>query len=189
MFAPHAATAGIARLSVTLAGPSDLPDAERVMRGVLESDLGGYRPRWHQDLDNLEAAYLCRPGSALLVARYEGELLGTAAVRPCELASPPNPGWLAERYNQSDVCQLVRVWVSGRGRRRGLGRALVVHAVAWSAGPGGYGRVYLHTDAGVPGAEAFWRSLPVREVHDSRPDPFNCVHFEIDAEALLRRAG
>jgi GNAT superfamily N-acetyltransferase len=188
MFAPQAATVGTAQLRVTLAESPDLPDAELVMREVLESDLGGYRPQWHQDLDNLEAAYLRRPRSALLVARLGGELLGTAAVRPCELASPPNPGWLAERYDQSDVCQLVRVWVSGRGRRRGLGRALVEHAVAWSTGPGGYGRVYLHTDAGVPGAEAFWRSLPVREVHDSRPDPFNCVHFEIDTEALLHHA-
>src|ERR1700722_12570612 len=111
MLASQAVTAGTAQLSVTLAEPADLPDAERVMREVLGSDLGGYRPQWHQDLDNLEAAYLRRPGSALLVARLAGELLGTAAVRPCELASPPNPGWLAERYNQSDACQLVRVWV------------------------------------------------------------------------------
>jgi len=184
-----AATVGTAELSVTLAELSDLPEAEHVMREVLESDLGGYRAQWHQDLDNLEAAYLRRPQSALLVARHGAELLGTAAVRPCELASPPNPRWLADRYNQPDVCQLVRVWVSPRGRRRGLGRALVEHAVAWSTGPGGYRRVYLHTDAGVPGAEAFWRSLPVREIHDSRPDPFNCVHFEIDAEALLDRVG
>jgi GNAT superfamily N-acetyltransferase len=189
MSALQAAPVGTAKLSVTLAEPPDLPDAKRVMREVLESDLGGYRPQWHRDLDDLEAAYLRRPRSALLVARLGGELLGTAAVRPCELASPPNPGWLAERYNQPDVCQLVRVWVSGRGRRRGLGRALVKQAVAWSTGPGGYRRVYLHTDAGVPGAEAFWRSLPAREVHDSRPDPFNCVHFEIDTEALLHRAG
>jgi GNAT superfamily N-acetyltransferase len=189
MSARQAANASPPQLTVTLAEPSDLPDAEQVMREVLESDLGGYRPRWHRDLDHLEAAYLRRPGSALLVARHEGELLGTAAVRPCELASPPNPGWLAERYSQPDVCQLVRVWVLKRGRRRGLGRALVEQAVAWSIGPGGYRRVYLHTDAGVPGAEAFWRSLPVREVHDSRPDPFNCVHFEIDAGALLHRAG
>lgn len=189
MLASQAATAGTTQLRVTLAEPADLPDAERVMREVLESDLGGYRPQWHQDLDNLEAAYLRQPRSALLVARLGGELLGTAAVRPCELASPPNPGWLAERYNQSDTCQLVRVWVSCRARRRGLGRVLVEHAVTWSTGPGGYSRVYLHTDAGVPGAEAFWRSLPSREIHDSRPDPFNCVHFEIDAETLLYRAG
>jgi hypothetical protein len=49
--------------------------------------------------------------------------------------------------------------------------------------------VYLHTDASVPGAEAFWRSLPTREVHDCRPDPFHTVHFEIDADALLRAPG
>jgi GNAT superfamily N-acetyltransferase len=188
MLGSQAAAAGPAQLSVTLAGPADLPDAERVMREVLASDLGGYRPQWHHDLDNLEAAYLRRPRSALLVARLGGEMLGTAAVRPCELASPPNPGWLAERYNQSDACQLVRVWVSCQARRRGLGRVLVEHAVAWSTGPGGYSRVYLHTDAGVPGSEAFWRSLPAREVHDSRPDPFHCVHFEIDAKTLLCRA-
>jgi GNAT superfamily N-acetyltransferase len=189
MFARLAAAAGTTQLSVTLAEPSDLPEAERVMRGVLDSDLGGYRPQWHHDLDDLTTAYLRRPRSALLVARHDGEMLGTAAVRPCDLASPPNPAWLAERYNQPDVCQLVRVWVAGRGRRRGLGRALVEQAVAWSTGPGGYGRVYLHTDAGVPGAEAFWRALPTREVHDSRPDPFNCVHFELDVDALLPRAG
>jgi GNAT superfamily N-acetyltransferase len=188
MCASQAATAGAGQLSVTFAVPQDLPDAGRVMREVLENDLGGYCPQWHRDLDNLEAAYLRRPRSALLMARLGGELLGTAAVRPCELASPPNPRWLAGRYNQPDVCQLVRVWVSARGRRQGAGRALVTHAVAWSTGPGGYRRVYLHTDAGVPGAEAFWRSLPAREVHDSRPGPFNCVHFEIDAETLLRRA-
>lgn len=188
MSEPLAAAVGTAQLSVTLAQPHDLPDALRVMREVLESDLGGYRPQWHQDLDDLEGAYLRRPRSALRLARHEGELLGTAAVRPCELASPPNPSWLAERYNQADVCQLVRVWVSGRGRHRGLGRALVEHAVAWSTGPGGYRQVYLHTDAGVAGAEAFWRALPTREVHDSRPDPFNCVHFEIDVEALLNLA-
>jgi GNAT superfamily N-acetyltransferase len=157
------------------------------MRSVLAADLGGYDPRWHQDLDRLAAEYLDPVRSALLVARCDGEVLGTAAVRPCELASPPNPAWLAERYNQSDVCQLVRVWVLSRGRRRGIGRALVEQAVAWSTGPGGYRRVYLHTDAGVPGAEPFWRSLPSQEVHDCRPDPFNCVHFELDVEALLHR--
>jgi GNAT superfamily N-acetyltransferase len=176
---------GESTVSIACAAQTDLAEAERVMRDVLERDLGGYRPQWHQDLDDLEAAYLYRPGSTLLVARNAGEVVGTAAVRPCELACPPNPAWLAARYNQPDVCQLVRVWVCGRARRRGVARALVKRAVTWSTGPGGYRRVYLHTDAAVPGAEAFWRSLPTREVHDSRPDPFNCVHFEIDVVALL----
>ncbi|HEY6794090.1 MAG TPA: GNAT family N-acetyltransferase [Kineosporiaceae bacterium] len=175
-------------LIVTQAGPEDRADAERVMREVLDSDLGGYRPEWHSDLDHLSATYLERSRSTLLVARHGSEVLGTAAVRPCQLASPPNPAWLVEEFNRPDVCQLVRVWVPARNRRRRVGRTLVEHAVAWSTGPGGYRRVYLHTDAGVPGAEAFWRALPTREVYDARPDPFNCVHFEIDVPALLRPA-
>jgi GNAT superfamily N-acetyltransferase len=176
-------------LIVKLAAPGDLVEAEAVMRDVLRADLGGYRPQWHRDLDDLEAAYLRRPGCALVVARDAAGVVGTAAVRPCMLASPPNPEWLATEYNQPDVCQLVRVWVAAGARRRGVGRALAERAVAWSVGPGGYRRVYLHTDAGVAGAEAFWRSLPTREVHDERPDPFNTVHFELDADALLRATG
>jgi GNAT superfamily N-acetyltransferase len=158
------------------------------MFDVLKHDLGGYTPEWHADLDDLESAYLRREGCALLVARDGENVLGTAAVKPSKLASPPNPRWLAEEYNHPVVCQLVRVWVSAAARRRGAGRALVQHAVAWAVGPGGYRRVYLHTDASVPGAEAFWRSLPTREVHDSRPDPYNCLHFEIDVPHVFRHA-
>jgi len=179
---------------VTLATPTDLAEAEPVMREILAHDLGGYRRRWHADIDDLARSYLRTPGCALLVARAAdgegartaGDVLGTAAVRPCRLASPPNPAWIVREYNRPEVCQLVRVWVSRTARRRGAGRALVEKAVAWSVGPGGYSRVYLHTDAGVPGAEDFWRSLPVREVLDCRPDPFNCVHFEIDVPVVLR---
>ncbi|WP_157432755.1 MULTISPECIES: GNAT family N-acetyltransferase [unclassified Actinoplanes] len=173
-------------MTVALAGPGDLVEAEAMMREVLEADLGGYRPQWHRDLDDLEAAYLRSAGCALIVARDPDGIVGTAGVKPCALASPPNPQWLAHRYSQPDVCQLVRVWVAAGGRRRGVGRAVAERAVAWSVGPGGYRRVYLHTDASVPGAEAFWRSLPTREVCDTRPDPFNTVHFEIDVAAMLR---
>ena len=90
MFARLAAAAGTTQLSVTLAEPSDLPGAERVMREVLDSDLGGYRPQWHRELDDLEAAYLHRPRSALLVARHDGESLlvfGTAPREQLELVA------------------------------------------------------------------------------------------------------
>lgn len=176
-------------LIVAPAAPEDLREAEAVMREVLRTDLGGYRAQWHRDLDDLEAAYLRRPGCMLVVARDQGGIVGTAAVKPCMLASPPNPQWLAREYNEPDVCQLVRVWVSGRARRRGVGRALAERAVAWSVGPGGYRRVYLHTDASVPGAEAFWRSMPTREIYDGRPDPFHTVHFEVDVHAVLQAPG
>ncbi|MGL5810521.1 MAG: GNAT family N-acetyltransferase [Nocardioides sp.] len=175
-------------LTIGPAAPTDLADAGRLMREVLDQDLGGYRPQWHADLDDLDAAYVSRPGCTLMVAQDESGILGTAAAVPCRLASPPNPDWLVAEYNRPEVCQLVRVWVSGAARRRGVATALVVRTVAWAVGAGGYERVYLHTDAGVTGAERFWRSLPTTEVLDCRPDPFNTVHFEFDIDALLGSA-
>ena len=173
-------------MSVTLACREDLAPAGRVMRSVLDSDLGGYRSHWHADLDDLGAAYLERPRRALFVSRYHDMVGGTAAVRPCALLSPPNPDWLAAEYNRDDTCQLVRVWVDAAARRGGHGRALVRAAAAWAVGVGGYRRIYLHTDARVRGAEAFWRAMPTRLVHDARDAVGRCVHFELEARAWVR---
>ena len=79
-------------------------------------------------------------------------------------------------------------WVGAPGRRQGAGRGLVRQAVLWAAGEASYRSVYLHTNTGAPGAEPFWRSLPTLEVYDARPDPFNCVHFEIDVGKLCAQA-
>ena len=171
---------------------ADLGGAVACMREVLERDMGGYQERWHRDIDDLAATYLHDPRAALFVAAEpaagpvvgEQRVLATTAVRPCRLATPPNPPWLSARYNRPEVCQLVRVWVRPEARRRGLARRLVAEATAWAVEVGGYETVYLHTDAGVPGAESFWRSMPTVEVLDTRPDPFNTVHFEIDVARL-----
>lgn len=172
---------------------ADLGGAVACMREVLDRDMGGYQERWHRDIDDLAQTYLEAPRAGLFVAVEEGpgqRVLATTAVRPCHLASPPNPPWLAERYNRPEVCQLVRVWVRPEARRRGLARRLVAEATVWATESAGYETVYLHTDAGVPGAESFWRSMPTVEVLDCRPDPFNTVHFEIDVPKLgLRVAG
>jgi GNAT superfamily N-acetyltransferase len=171
-------------LLVDRASARDLLEAEALMREVLESDLGGYVPRWHADLDDLAAAYFGDPRRSLFIARIEGKLVGTAAVKPCSLRTPPNPGWLADRYNDPSVCELVRVWIGAAGRRQGVGRSLVRQAARWATREAGYQTVYLHTNTNAPGAEPFWRSLPTVEVYDARPDPFNCVHFEVDVAKL-----
>ncbi len=171
-------------LMVDKASARDLPEAEALMREVLESDLGGYVPTWHADLDDLATAYFGDPNRSLFVARVDGKLVGTAAVRPCSLRTPPNPQWLAERYNDPSVCELVRVWIGAAGRRQGVGRSLVRQAARWATAEAGYQTVYLHTNTSAPGAEPFWRALPTVEVYDARPDPFNCVHFEIDVDKL-----
>ncbi|GAA3612276.1 GNAT family N-acetyltransferase [Kineosporia mesophila] len=180
-------------VKIRAAGPADLAGAAACMREVLDRDMGGYQERWHRDIDDLAVTYLQAPRAALFVAvehgENEGRVLATTAVRPCHLVSPPNPEWLAARYNGPETCQLVRVWVRPQARRRGLARRLVAEASAWATEVAGYDTVYLHTDAGVPGAEAFWRSMPTVEVHDARPDPFNTVHFEIDLPKIAGRPG
>lgn len=179
-------------VEIRQARTADLAGAVACMHEVLVRDMGGYQERWHQDIDDLAATYLHDERAALFVAVQVAEdgteeVLATTAIRPCVLASPPNPAWLAERYNQPDTCQLVRVWVRPSARRRGLARRLVAEATDWATDIGGYRTVYLHTDASVPGAEAFWRSMPTVEVLDCRPDPYHTVHFEIDVTRIGAR--
>lgn len=187
-------------VTVALAEEQDAAGAARVMRRVLEQDLGGYQARWHTDVDDPGEAYVRAPRSALFVARMAdllsgdgrrddpdaaGAVVGTAAVRPCRLLSPPNPAWLAERYSIPAVCELRRVWVCGEARRRGVAAALVRAAASWATTVGGYRTVYFHTDTAAPGAEAFWRAVPTVEIHDARPGPYNCVHFVLDLDKVL----
>ncbi|MFC7616283.1 GNAT family N-acetyltransferase [Actinokineospora soli] len=94
---------------------------------------------------------------------------------------PPHPRWIAEKYAAPASAQLFRVYVRPDHRRAGLARALVRLAVDFVAADPAYTALYLHTDARVPGAEPFWRSLAT-EVHDARDGDDRTpetVHFEI----------
>lgn len=173
------------RLSVDLAGPDYVAPARALMVRVLGEDLGyGFRPEWHADLADPATAYLRTPGQALFLAQdAEGTLLGTTAVKA---GGPRSPQVLVDHYAGRSVAQLARVWVLAEHRRRGVARALVAAAARWAAVEAGYRTVYLHTDAAVPGAEAFWRSMPVREVLDERTPGalLQTIHFELDVTAL-----
>ncbi|SDN75312.1 Acetyltransferase (GNAT) family protein [Klenkia soli] len=170
---------------VDLAGPADVDAARTLMMRVLAEDLGyGFRPEWHADLADPATAYLHTPGQALFLARDpDGTLLGTTAVKA---GGPRSPQLLVDHYAGRPVAQLARVWVLAEHRRRGVARALVHAAARWAVAEGGYRTVYLHTDAAVPGAEAFWRSMPVREVLDERApgELLQTIHFELDVTAL-----
>jgi GNAT superfamily N-acetyltransferase len=173
-------------LVVRMACQDDLVVCEAHMRRVLDEDLRGYHARWHRDIDDLAGTYLNRPGCALFVAELEGAFAGTTTVKPGGPASPPAPSWLADRYAGEHTCQLTRVWIVRELRRRRVARALVTAATQWALGPGGYTVVCLHTDASSPGALDFWRAYPAAlEILDARPDPWDTVHFEIDATRLL----
>ncbi|GGP53447.1 N-acetyltransferase [Streptomyces calvus] len=154
------------------------------MLDTVYRDFGtGYVPHWHGDIIDPAAAYLASPRHTLLVALDPdgGEVVATAALDSRGPAHPPNPRPLAERYPSGDTAQLRRVYVRPDHRRRGLARRMVGELLDFAAADGGYRSVYLHTDASVPGAEAFWRSLG-KLVHDEREttDGGSAVlHFEI----------
>ena len=184
MFATSTTTA----VRVRAAGPTDVEAVRALMLRVLAEDLGyGFRPEWHADVADPATAYLHTPGQALFVAEDDdGTLLGTTAIKA---GGPRSPQVLVDRYAGRPVAQLARVWVLAEHRRRGAARALVAAAARWAVTEGGWSTVCLHTDTAVAGAEAFWRSMPVREVLDERHAgaELQTVHFELDVEALTGR--
>ncbi|GHB04135.1 MULTISPECIES: GNAT family N-acetyltransferase [Streptomyces] len=163
---------------------TDLDGARRVMLDTFYREFGyGYVPEWHRDVLDLRGTYLDEPRHALLVAECDGEVVATTGVRSGGPAHPPHPLRLSERYSPWNTAQLVRVYVAPAHRRRGLAGALVEAAADFVTGTPGYDRIYLHTNADVEGAEAFWRSL-AKEVFDARPTGehgpgVGTVHFEI----------
>jgi GNAT superfamily N-acetyltransferase len=79
------------------------------------------------------------------------------------------------------TAQLLRVYIAADHRRRGVARNLVEHARQF-AEQVGYQTIYLHTNASVPGAEAFWRTMPTTLIYDGRGNSAGyseAVHFEL----------
>ncbi|MPY47956.1 GNAT family N-acetyltransferase [Streptomyces acidicola] len=154
------------------------------MLDTVYRDFGtGYVPRWHGDIIDLHGAYVAPARHTLLVAvddRHE-EVVATAALDSRGPAHPPNPRRLAERYPPGTTAQLRRVYVRPDHRRRGLARRLVAALLDFAAADGGYRCVYLHTDPGVPGAEAFWRSLGEVVCDERQETGQRVVHFEISS--------
>jgi GNAT superfamily N-acetyltransferase len=172
------------------AGYADLSGAWALMRRMVFEEFGyGWRPGWHWDIADvaaLAATYCATPRQALFVAVDDaGAVQGTAAVRQDGPASPPHPDWLAARYAGPEAGQLARVWVAPEQRRRGVARGLLAAACSW-ASSAGYQTLCLHTDTGVPGAEPFWRAMPVVQVYDARAPgaELQTVHFELPLVAV-----
>jgi GNAT superfamily N-acetyltransferase len=170
--------------AVRPARPADLPAARALILRVIEDDLGyAYTPAWHWDVDDLRGVYLDHPRHILWVATdaAAGHPIATGAVRSGGPQSPPNPPWLAARYDRQRTAQLVRLYVARPHRRRGIARALVALARRFVAAEGGYTVLCLHTDRRAPGAEPFWRAMPTTLIYDPRGEgPFgDTLHFEL----------
>jgi GNAT superfamily N-acetyltransferase len=196
----------------------ELAAARDVVLRVAERDLGyGYTPRWHWDLDRMLETYVDNDRQAMFIATLESastsesgttpasattpasgatsaSIVATAAIRVGGPLSPPHAPWLAARYaDRAAVAQLLRVATLPDHRRHGLARRLVAASLDFVRRDGRYRTVYLHTNARVPGAEAFWRSLPAVEVHDARGDAteqdprFETIHFELPLNTTTDR--
>jgi GNAT superfamily N-acetyltransferase len=168
--------------------PRDLAGARSVMLDTFHHDLGyGYMPEYHEDVINLGRAYLCHPRQRLWVAALGDQVVATTAIRARGPATPPHPAWLARRYPDHVTAQLFRVYVRSEHRRRGLASELVSRAIEFVRSTPCYQRLYLHTDANVPGALEFWKSLGTVVHDDRKPGPrLQTVHLEIDLERPLR---
>jgi GNAT superfamily N-acetyltransferase len=151
----------------------------------MREDIGlEYRPAWHWDIDDLRSVYVEHPRQALFVAvdNESAEIVGTTSAVNVGPNAPPHPQWLAERFSGPTVAQLLRVYVARGHRRRGIAQTLVERARQYIAQVGGYRTIYLHTNASVPGAEAFWHAMPTTLIYDGRGNTegfSEAVHFEL----------
>ncbi|MFF2555115.1 GNAT family N-acetyltransferase [Nocardia sp. NPDC058058] len=162
--------------------PEDLPGARSVMLDTFYTDLGyGYLPAHHDDVINPARAYLSHPHQRLWIARHPNDgVIATTAIRARGPQTPPHPAWLTAHFPDHTTAQLFRVYVRPAHRRHGLATTLVHMAIEFARRTPTFERLYLHTDASVPGALAFWKSLGT-VIHDDRaPDRrFQTVHLEI----------
>lgn len=100
------------------------------------------------------AQMLAAPDAAVLVAVAEGAVAGAASVRLYE--TPLDPGMVAHRRGHVEM-----LVVAAAHRRRGLGRALMDEAAAWTRRQGGAELVLTVWD-GNADAQAFYERLGYR---------------------------
>lgn len=107
---------------------ADQDGVRRLILAGLGEHFGAVDERLNPDLDDIWAGYV-RPGHLVVVAEIGDELVGTGTL-------------ISERPG---VGRLVRMSVSSRHRRHGIGRALVAHLVE-RARERGYRRLLIETN-------------------------------------------
>lgn len=206
-YRPLALAAGYS-IAVRRATSVDIDQVRAILHASFENDFGyGYVPEWHWDVDRLQETYIDNARQPMFVAALsptnspddprvldepsaydEDVIVGTAGLRiggPTATAVPPE---VAERYvDRQSVAQLVRVVSHPELRRTGVARGLVGAAVTFAREDAQFRTICLHTNALVPAAVSFWRSMGFTEVPDERTSPIaatpdsrlSTVHFEL----------
>jgi GNAT superfamily N-acetyltransferase len=144
--------------------PSVRTEARAFCLGIIKDFYKiDYTPAWHADLDSIldtsqEGWFSKGKRGTFLVVRDEEERIVAAGGLYGLQNKPALAMRLQDRYRDAArVCQIVRVYLEPRLRRKGLGRA-IVSALEEKARDLGYVTSYLHADAQTPDTLSFWKS-------------------------------
>lgn len=127
-----------------------------------------YTPLWHCDLDSFLLARSDnwfspeRRGCFVVVRDLCGDIIASGGLYGLDCKPSLNERL---RYRYSDVdhlCQIVRVYLEPRLRRKGLG-TMIVAALESRASELNYTSSYLHADVEMPETLSFWRSQGYKE--------------------------
>ena len=154
--------------TVTKAVATDAPDVRAFLLNIFERDYGyGYRAEWHTDLDNFSDVYVHHPRHMMLIARRpDRPVVGTAGLRIGFPKPAAHPVAIQRRYlDLSRVAEIIRVATDPTARRSGLASTLVHELLRLAAHD--TDSISLHTNALVPSAVPFWRSVGMTEIYDS----------------------
>jgi 2-haloacid dehalogenase/putative hydrolase of the HAD superfamily len=108
---------------------------------------------FESELASLPGAYI-PPRGALLLATYGVQVAGCAALRPF----------------QGEICEMKRLYVRPRCRKRGIGRTLAA-AILSAARRAGYAHMRLDTLPWMNAAIALYRSMGFHEILSYRHNP------------------
>ena len=119
-----------------------------------------YNKAWHADLDSLlgkadtNLFSSLNNGAFYVLLEENGKVIATAGLYDLALA-PTTFNRLKERYQDTSVAQVVRVYVDAEARGSGVGTNLV-KTLEQAAQERAYRWLYLHADSDAPRTLNFW---------------------------------
>ena len=127
--------------------PNDNIDLAKVIRGALE-EFGANKPGtvyFDPTTDALFELFNTSPGSYYFIALKDNQVVGGAGIYPTENLP-------------EGTCELVKLYLAPTARGTGLGKALMLKAMAW-AKENGYAQVYLETMPELSNAVTMYEKL------------------------------